>query len=215
MITWSYCIRLSLAFSLIVYQCEAALSDEAWAAPALEKAVVVLNWRTQEPLSLDDLAAALARADAVFLGEQHTDETTHRFQLDIYKRLLRLKEGRVVLALEMFDRDVQQDLDRYLAGEMPEEEFLAKSRPWSNYAEAYRPLVLAAKERGSPVVASNFPASLRGKFAMEGLEAMAALTEEDRKLVPRELQANSAAYWKRVDNAVRGHVGMMGEATNA
>jgi uncharacterized iron-regulated protein len=166
-------------------------------------------------LSLDDLAAALARADAVFLGEQHTDETTHRLQLEIYERLLRLKEDRVVLALEMFDRDVQPDLDRYLAGDISEAAFLAKARPWNNYAEAYRPLVLAAKERGSPVVASNFPASLRGKFAMEGREAMAALTEDERKLVPREFLANSADYWKRVDNAIRGHVGMMDGASSA
>jgi uncharacterized iron-regulated protein len=145
---------------------------------------------------------------------QHTDETTHRFQLEIFERLLKAKEGRVVLALEIFDRDVQQVLNKYLAGEITEQEFLAKARPWSNYSEAYKPLILAAKKRGSPVVASNFPAPLRRKLAIEGPEAMTKLTEEERKFIPRKYLANSAAYWKRVDNAVRGHMGMVSNGSS-
>jgi uncharacterized iron-regulated protein len=191
-----------------------ATADEAWSAPPLEKASVILDGRSHKPLSFEELTAVLAEADVVFLGEQHTDETTHRFQLQIFQRLLQLKQNRVVLALEMFDRDVQPALEKYLAGEISESEFLANARPWSNYAEAYRPLVLAAKERGSPVVASNFPAPIRRKLAMEGPEAMAKLAEQERQQIPRAYLTGSAAYWKRVDNAVRGHMGVVGAATD-
>lgn len=174
----------------------------------MERAVVILDGRTHEPLSLDQCVAALAEADAVFLGEQHTDETTHRFQLAVYERLLALKENKVVLALEMFDRDVQPVLDRYLAGEIDEAAFLAAARPWNNYREAYRPLVELAKKTGVPVTASNFPAPLRQRIAMEGADALEKLSDEERRQTPRRYLPNSPAYWKRVDNAVRGHVGM-------
>ena len=52
----------------------------------------------------------------MFLGETHDDETTHRLELAVYEGLLHRKPKQVVLAMEMFERDVQQVLDDYLAG---------------------------------------------------------------------------------------------------
>lgn len=186
----------------------AQISDPPWAAPPLSEAVVILDPSTQERVALEDFVMALAHADAVLLGEQHTDETTHRFELEVFEQLLKRKQNNVVLALEMFDRDVQPALDRYLAGEIAESEFLAQARPWSNYSEAYRPLVEAAKHAGSRVVASNFPAPIRQKLVMSGADDVSSLTDEEKKLTPQRYLPNSPVYWKRVDNAVRGHVGM-------
>jgi len=119
-------------------------------------------------------------------------------ELATYAALLARREGQVVLALEFFERDVQPVLDAYLAGRIDEASFLAQARPWSNYATAYRPLIELAKARGRPVVASNFPAPLRRKMAEEGVAA------------PAGILPNTPEYWRRVDNAIRGHLGMMG-----
>jgi uncharacterized iron-regulated protein len=182
----------------------------AWAAPELERAIAVRNARTGAALSWDQLLDDLAGADVVFLGELHTDETTHRVELGVYQGLLARRSDRVVLAMEMFDRDVQPALDDYLRGKTSEADFLAASRPWANYATAYRPLIEMARSGGLPVVASNFPAPLRRTLAMSAQPSLDALAGADRNHVPRELLANTPEYWRRVDNAIRGHVGMMG-----
>ncbi|MEW6073327.1 MAG: ChaN family lipoprotein [Planctomycetota bacterium] len=185
-------------------------SEPLWAAPPLERAVSVRDGRTGEVLGLEGLLDRLARADVVFLGETHTDETTHRVELAAYEGLLARRAGRVVLAMEMFERDVQPALDAYLAGSIDEPTFLSRSRPWSNYRTAYRPLIEHAKAGRAPVVASNFPAPLRQRIAGTGADGLAQLALEDRPQAPAELLPNTPAYWRRVDNAIRGHLGVMG-----
>ena len=181
-----------------------------WAAPPLERVISVRDGRSGARLSLDALLERLAEADVVFLGETHLDETTHRVELALYEGLLARREGRVVLSLEMLERDVQPLLDRYLAGEVDEPTFLAGARPWSNHRTAYRPLLLAARAAGAPVVAANFPTPLRRRVAMEGAAALESLAPEERALVPEELLPSTSEYWRRVDNAIRGHAAMLG-----
>ena len=73
---------------------------------------------------LADLAGS---ADAVLVGEQHDDPNTHRLELAILEGLAR-RGVRVIVSLEMFERDVQPALDRYTAGEIGEPEFLKQAR---------------------------------------------------------------------------------------
>ncbi|MBL8755708.1 MAG: ChaN family lipoprotein, partial [Planctomycetes bacterium] len=115
---------------------------------------------------------------------------------------------------EMFERDVQPVLDDYLEDRIDEDTFVRKARAWGNYATAYRPLVEAAKAAKIPVVAANFPGSLRRTFANgAGKEALDKLPPEQRALVPDEIFPASAKYWERVDRAVRGHMGSGGGGT--
>ena len=202
--------------ALLLFACaspERAPSSDprpAWAAPELERIVSVRDGRTGEEVDLDGFLDALARADVVFLGEQHTDATTHRVQLAVYDGLIERRRGRVVLAMEMFERDVQATLDAYLAGQIDEQAFLASSRPWRNYRTAYRPMIERAREEGLPVVASNFPRPLRTRLSRGEISSFDELAPDERDQAPRELIANTPAYWRRVDNAIRGHLGMMG-----
>ena len=183
---------------------------ERWSAPPFEHSVSVRDGRTGARLSWDEMTAELAAAEAVFLGETHIDESTHRVELAVYEALLARRPGEVILAMEMFERDVQEHLDAYLAGEIDEPAFLAAARPWGNYATAYRPMIERAKAAGRPVIASNFPVSLRYLVARGGAKALDTLDDEQARLVPAGLLPNQASYWRRVDNAIRGHIGMMG-----
>jgi uncharacterized iron-regulated protein len=181
-----------------------------WSAPPLPRSVSVRDGRTGEHISVGAFLDAIAKADVVFLGEQHTDETTHRVELAVYEGLLSRRKGKVVLALEMFERDTQPDLDEYLAGEIDEATFLERARPWSNYRTSYRPLIEKARVTGGPVVGSNFPAPLRRRVAMEGPSVLESLDDDAKHQAPTKFLPNSPAYWRRVDNAVRGHRAMMG-----
>ena len=208
--------RLPLSIILFSFPICATPPQEAiadsrprWAAPELDRAVAVRDGRTGKPLTFTELLDVLATADAVFLGESHTDETTHRVELAVYKGLAARRSGKVVLAMEMFERDVQDALDSYLAGNSSEQQFRAVSHRWPNYGTAYRPLIEFAKERGLPVVASNFPKTLRRRLAMGKERTLDALKGKARAQAPKKLFPNSPAYWRRVDNAIRGHIGVM------
>ena len=181
-----------------------------WSAPPLPRAVSVRDGRTGEVVSFEVFLDAIAKADVVFLGESHTDETTHRLELAVYEGLLARRKGDVVLSMEMFERDVQADVNAYLGGEIDERTFLDRARPWGTYRTAYRPLIERAKSSKGPVVAANFPKPLRRKIAMEGPEVLDSLEETEARLAPAELFPNTPAYWRRVDNAVRSHRVMAG-----
>src|SRR5262245_57555739 len=59
------------------------------------------------------MLAELARLDVVFVGEQHDDPATHRLERAILEGLGR-RRSNIMVALEMFERDVQSNLDRYV-----------------------------------------------------------------------------------------------------
>ncbi len=180
-------MTLSCFVVLACLTCSRSWAQEdrpTWSAPELERAVSVIDGRTGQALSFAKLLDTLAKADVVFLGETHTDETTHRVELAVYEGLLRRRDNRVVLAMEMFERDVQPSLDKYLAGEIDEAQFTAQARPWSNYRTGYRPLIQRAKRAGKPVIASNFPRPLRMQVAAKGAEAIESLQQKNQDRFP-------------------------------
>jgi len=179
---------------------------ESLANAALEDSLWVCDQHERQAVPLGTLLDAAATKEVVFLGETHLDETTHELELAIYEGLIERTQGKVVLALEMFERDDQAALDEYLAGKIEEAEFWKRTRVWGNYRTGYRRLIETAKRHGLPVVGSNAPASLRRKVGMGGRKALDALPPEERKLLPDELHDNTDAYWERVARAVRGHM---------
>ncbi len=185
-----------------------------WAAPRLDRSISIRDGKSDRVLDFKTFIQELTSADVVFLGETHVDETTHRVELGVYEALLASRKQGVALAMEMFERDTQGYLDDYLAGKIEERRFLALARPWGNYRTSYRPLVELAKEKGQPVIASNFPRPIRGLLAMRGASALDKLNAKQKAQIPERFLPNAAEYWKRVDNAVRGHLAMMRRATS-
>jgi uncharacterized iron-regulated protein len=130
-----------------------------------------------KPAAYDKMLRELAAADVVFFGEQHNDPIAHWLELQLTKDLLRLRQGQLVLGLEMFERDVQPLVDAYATGEMTDEEFEARSRPWPNYGTDYKPLLQLARQQKFRVVGTNAPrryASLVGKNGLAALDTLSA-----------------------------------------
>ena len=204
------CLRLATLATFAAF----ATAQTPRPLPALEAATRVVATADGREIVWPELLDRLARYDVVFLGETHVDDTTHRTELAVLEGLLARREGKVALSVEMFERDVQPVLDDYLAGRIDEATFLAKARPWNNYDTAYRPLVETAKAAGIPVVAANFPGTLRRRFFRGDAKAVIdALPPDERALLPDTFFPATEAYWRRVDNAVRGHMGMGGGGT--
>lgn len=153
---------------------------------------------------LEAMLVELARADVVFVGEQHDDPATHRLERAILEGLLRRKVS-VNVSLEMFERDAQQTLNDYLAGKISEEAFLKASRPWPRYATDYRPLVEIARGHRWPVIASNIPRRLASQISRQGLDSINSLPEADRKMVAAQHQCPMDDYFKRFTEAMNEH----------
>ncbi len=106
--------------------------------------------------TLETALKLLLEFKVIFIGEEHLSKESHEAELAVLSGLVG-HDPNLVLALEMFERDIQPLLDDYLRGKVSEVKFLEGSRPWPNYAEDYRPLVELAKSRSLPVIAANVP----------------------------------------------------------
>ncbi len=169
----------------------------------------VFDTAARQFTDFEAMAAALTRADVVFVGEQHDDPNTHRLEAALLEALGARRDG-VVLSLEMFERDVQPQLDQFLAGTVDEAAFLKDSRPWPRYATDYKALVDYAKTRGWPVVAANVPRPIASEVAKTGVQVLAGKPDAERPWFAgdRECPTGDDPYFIRFGEAMGGHAGV-------
>ena len=144
----------------------------------------------------ESMLADISSADIAFLGEQHDDPGTHRLEAATLEGLAR-RRSNVVVALEMFERDAQPQLDRYLAGAIAEKDFVATSRPWPRYATDYRPMVEFAKAWKWPVIAGNIPRKYASLIARGSLAALDTVSAENRAYSAKAFSCEHDDYWDR------------------
>lgn len=147
-------------------------------------------------IDFESMLGQLMYADVVFLGEQHDDPSTHRLEAAALEGLTR-RRGNIVLALEMFERDVQKPLDDYLADRISEKDFLAVSRPWPRYATDYRPMVEFARWYRWPVIAGDIPRRDASAIARAGLTVLDTINATDRAFIAKDLNCPHDAYFDR------------------
>ena len=174
------------------------------AAPVLRAAdesrrVAIFNERG-ERVTWEDMLRDAAIAEAVFLGEQHGQELGLSAAAALWRDLIAREASggggfRGALALEFIERDDQSRLDDFLAGLSDEATFVRRAGRSSagadggNWSAGHRDMVLAAKDAGRPVIAANSPRAYVRLARTKGFAAIAALSEEQRRLVtvPREM----------------------------
>jgi uncharacterized iron-regulated protein len=166
----------------------------------------VIEGTTGESRSWADMIDTLGDADVVFVGENHDDPNTHTLELAILQELS--ARGRpVTLAMEMFERDVQDPLMHFGMGHMDESEFLKVSRPWPRYATDYKPLVDFANTKGLSVIASNVPRSIASEVSKSGFAPLAGKSPEEKAWFAADLQCPVVddEYHKRFVEAMGSH----------
>ncbi|MAD33233.1 MAG: hypothetical protein CMJ88_05695 [Planctomycetes bacterium] len=154
---------------------------------------------------LQAVADDVVKADFVALGELHQTPGVHT----VHHQLLRAMHKRrpnMVIAMEMFERDVQTVLTQYLNGVIDEDEFCDRSRPWPHYARDYRPVIEFAKQNKLKVLAANAPRPLARQAAQEGMQAV-----QGNEHLARSTTAPRDDYWDSFQEMMAGHGGMFGE----
>jgi uncharacterized iron-regulated protein len=153
---------------------------------------------------------AMQNADVVLFGELHDNPIVHWLQYETTRSLIAAKgAGYVRLGAEMFEADVQQDLNRYLAGDttLSEKDMIKICRAWPNYKTDYKPLVELARENRIPFVASNIPRRYAGIVYRGGFEALDTLPAAKKAhIVPLPVAYDSTLPgYRDIFMAVGGH----------
>ena len=166
----------------------------------------------KEPVVVDlsllrTLAAVMDTAAAkkiVYVGEYHDRFSHHAVQLRLIQSLHK-KNPKLAVGMEMFQRPFQKTLDEYLGGAIDEREFLVRSeyfKRWGFDYNLYKPLLDFARAEGIPVVALNLRREITEKVSREGMDA---LTDEEWKELPREMDFADEDYRSRIRQAFDQH----------
>jgi len=153
---------------------------------------------------LEGIIPELAEKRVVFVGETHNRYEHHLTQLEIIRRLHAI-QPRLAIGLEFFQQPFQEFLDRYVAGELSEQELLQGTeyyQRWRHDFRLYAPILRYAKEHRLPVVALNLPKELTRKAGLNGLDS---LTAEEQGNVPREIDYSDTDYERRIKEIFDQH----------
>jgi uncharacterized iron-regulated protein len=164
----------------------------------------VVETATGNVISIDELVGKLSNVSIVYVGEMHTSEEDHKLQLTVLEKLS--QGGRCVeLAMEMFPAAAQPVLDRYLRGQMSEENFLKEVRwedVWGFPYQSYRRLIDWQKDRLMPVLGLNAPIEVVRKIGRNGL---GSLTPDERSQVAREFHLDNPGNRLRIRKEYTAH----------
>lgn len=164
----------------------------------------ILDLASGEAVSFSELIDRLESFDVIFVGEVHTNAEHHLIQAQILQSLI-TRDPNLWIGVEYFPRDQQSLLDGYLSGKIEEDAFLETiqwRKTWGYPYHLYRPLFLAAKREGAPVLALNAPRDIVRKVAREGLTS---LDESERSRIAREMDLNHDAHRAYVKEVYERH----------
>ncbi len=129
-------------------------------------------------VSPDEVAAALADASIVLVGESHTSAESHRVQAAVIAALQRAGR-KVTIGLEMFPAEAPTaPFDRWLRGGIDEAALLRESGwydywgyPWGYYRDVF----LLAKQYRMPIRGVNAPRAVVSMVGRRGLSGIGGM----------------------------------------
>lgn len=130
----------------------------------------------------DQVLEQAKKVDVILFGEMHDNPICHWLEMELLADLDSTEN--LVLGLEMVERDDDEHLQKYLAGELTYEQLDSVARLWNNYDTDYKPLVDFSKENSIAVVGTNVPRRYAGAVYSEGFEALDDLTDEEKVWFP-------------------------------
>ncbi len=176
-------------------------SERGWIMPLAEPTTGV---RTSDALSLADIVAHISDRKIVYAGEQHDKYEHHIAQLEIIKELY-MRNKRIAIGMEMFQRPFQKALDDYIEGKIEEKEFLKSTgyfKRWGFDYNLYKDILRFAREEKIPVVALNIRGEIVEKVSRNGI---ASLSEEEKKELPETMDMADEDYRQRLKEVFERH----------
>jgi len=157
-----------------------------------------------QSLSFAAIMEQIADRRVVHVGENHTRLEDHQLQLRVIRALF-AQNPKLAIGMEMFSRETQPILDRYVAGELSEPEFLRQSKYFSKWGydyRFYREIINFARRNKIPIVALNQDKAIVSKVFKEGA---AALSDEELAKVPADRDLAIPDYRQRISGVFSMH----------
>ncbi len=157
-----------------------------------------------QALSFATIMEQLGDKRVVYVGENHTRNEDHLLQLRVIRALF-AQNPKLAIGMEMFSREAQPVLDRYVAGELSEKEFLKQSgyfSKWSYDYRLYREIINFARSHHLPIVALNQQKEIVSKVFKEGASA---LTAEELAKIPVDRDLTIPGYRERITEVFAMH----------
>lgn len=179
-------LRVVLAHGAVALSFAAFAQNDAHQAPRDTSSCLAPGaWHSLDrggprPTPAAELLAFASRRDIVLLGERHDDRDHHAWQLQTLAALHALRP-QMVIGFESFPRRVQGTLDKWVAGELTESEFLERSdweKVWNLPSGLYMPLFQFARINRIPMVALNVDRELTQQITQKGWDGVPAERKE-------------------------------------
>ncbi len=144
------------------------------AGPASAETGQIIRLQDGEAVPFRTLAADLAQADIVLVGEQHDDFAHHRAQQEVIAGILARRP--VVVGMETFPAEMDGKLDGWRSGDFGSWAGFLDAvdwyRIWSIDPALYRPVLDTVRTHHLPLVGINVPRDWIGAIAREGMETL-------------------------------------------
>jgi len=164
----------------------------------------IVETKTMNSILWEDFITYLTNVQIVYLGERHGRKTDHLFQLKVAKALLE-RGIELAIGLEMVMRSRQKVLDRWIAGEITEEELLNQlewEKLWGHDFSYYRDIFWFAREEKIPLIALNAPPGLVKKVANYGLNS---LLPGEKEYIAKEIDLTNQEHREFVEREFERH----------
>lgn len=167
----------------------------------------ILRVADRRELKPEELLKEIDGSDIVFVGEVHNKKSHHKAQLEIIKAL----DGngkKVAIGVEMFKKENQEALDKWVSGEIDEPEFSEiYHRNWGLPWNVYRDIFVFAREKQIPLVGLNVSRSVIRQVVKDGFSS---LTPEQLSGLPSGIECKvDQTYEDFIKEALGEHAGEM------
>lgn len=153
-------------------------------ASAADMAAYRLFDNKGKEVTFEAMTDSLAKADVVFIGENHNCPISHWMEYKITEALHGVHGDKLVLGEEMMESDNQVILDEYMQRLIPFDRFEAEARLWDNFSTDYYPVVYYAKDNGLRFVATNVPRRYAAAVNENGLSSLDSLSDIAKTWLP-------------------------------
>ena len=153
-------------------------------------------------LLISEVISELKKNKIILVGEHHTNKNHHFAQLNVIQALNEAGV-QVAIGLEMFRKDSQQALDRWIDGDIGEDEFQKIYYDNWNYSwSAYRMIFEYARQEKIPMIGLNVPRSITRQVSQKGFGSLSA---EQRGKLSNVACRVDKAYMDYIKKAFGGH----------
>ncbi|MBI5642153.1 MAG: ChaN family lipoprotein [Deltaproteobacteria bacterium] len=154
-------------------------------------------------IPVQGLVDEMKQVDIVFIGEIHNEKAHHEIQLSLIRALHQAGE-KLAIGIEMFKAEDQDSLDRWVSGEMGEEEFKkVYHRNWQVSWSQYKGIFMYAKENKIPVIGLNVPRKVIHQVFKNGFDSLGP--SELKELPPGLTCDVDAEYEEFIRSAMEEH----------